>query len=255
MRTRYLVLAGVIAYLVFLISSIPAAAVISLVEHRLPVTIHNVSGTIWSGRAGTVDTRRDIVLKEVDWSFLPWRLLLASAAIDVNAELNSKPLATRVAAGITGKVTVQGLDMKLDAADIAPLVKLPIGKLSGEFQLRIERAYLQQGSVPRIDGSVAWNQAAVTVAETADLGNVSIQMSENDQSPLSADISNKGGHLSLKGRFTTTDQGDYVLQLTMKPNNTASENLVSSLAMFAKKLPNGEFQLDNSGNLARLGLM
>ena len=255
MRTRYLVLTGVIAYLAFLVASVPAAAVIGLLQDRLPVSVSNVSGTLWNGRAGTVDTRRDIVLRDVAWSFLPSHLLLARAAIDVDARLNSTPLTTRVAAGITGTVTLRDLNLQLDAADVEPLIKLPIGKLSGEFQARIDRARLLQGSVPRIDGTIVWNRATITVAETADLGDVSIQVSETDTSPLSASISNKGGHLAMNGSFTATYQGDYTLQPTLRPNNPASVNLVSSLAMFARKQPNGEFLLNNQGNLAQLGLM
>jgi hypothetical protein len=41
----------------------------------------------------------------------------------------------------------------------------------------------------------------------------------------------------------------------MKPNATASSNLSSSIAMFAKKQSNGEFILNNKGNLKQLGLM
>ena len=255
MRTRYLVLTGVIAYLAFLIASVPAAAVIGLLQDRLPFTVNNVSGTLWNGSAGTVDTRQKIVLKDVAWSFLPSRLLLARATIDVAARLNGKPLTTRVAAGVTGTVTLQDLNVQLDATDVEPFIKLPIGKLSGEFEARIDRARLLQGTVPRVDGTILWNRATVTVAETADLGNVSVQLSETDTSPLSASISNKGGHLSLNGSFAARDKGDYTLQLTLKPNNTASNNLVSSLAMFARKQPNGEFLLNNQGNLAQLGLM
>ena len=121
--------------------------------------------------------------------------------------------------------------------------------------MRVNNAVLAQGSVPVIDGTLNWNRATVTIAETADLGNVSILINEKDDSPLAASISNKGGHLSLDGKLTTTLQGDYSLQLTMKPNSTASDNLVSSIAMFARKQRDGNFILNNSGNLKQLGLM
>jgi len=109
--------------------------------------------------------------------------------------------------------------------------------------------------VPRIDGTVNWLRAAVTVAETADLGNVSILINQNDDSPLTASISNKGGQLLLNGNLTTDEMGEYALKLTMKPNASASGNLVNTLAMFAKKQPNGAFIIVNNGNLKQLGLM
>lgn len=255
MRTRHYILTGIIAYFAFLIATVPAAPVIGMLKDRIPATISNVSGTVWSGRASTVTTRQDLTLKNVEWSFIPWRLLMASIAIKVNADFNNKPVHTRLSTGISGNLSVDDLDMKLDASDIASLVSLPLGELSGIFHLRIDNAYLEQGSVPRVNGTLNWNQASVTIAETADLGSVSVLINENDESPLSAKISNKGGHLSLNGNLTTSAQGDYSLQLSMKPNATASSNLTSSIAMFARKQRNGEFLLNNKGNLKQLGLM
>jgi len=255
MRTRHYILTGIIAYFVFLVATIPAAPVIGMIKDSIPVTISNVSGTLWRGRASSIITAQHLTLKNVEWSFLPWHLLLASIAIDIHAEFNNKPIDTRLSTGIGGNLSVDDLNMKLDATDIASLLALPIGELSGIVQLSINNAYLEPGSVPRVNGTLIWNQATVTIAETADLGNVSVLINENDESPLSASISNKGGHLSLKGNFTTSAQGDYTLQLSMKPNATASDNLSSSIAMFAKKQRNGEFLLNNKGNLKQLGLM
>ncbi len=255
MRTRYYIFTGIVAYLVFLIATMPAAPIIGLFKDSIPLTINNVSGTVWTGHATTVISNRNLTLNNLQWSFLPWRLLLATVAIDVNAEFSNRPLTTRLSTGIGGNLDVHDLYMKLDAADIASLISLPLGELSGEFRLNINSASLEPGSVPRIDGTVNWDQASVTIAETADLGNVSILINENDDSPLSASIRNKGGHISLNGTFTTTPEGEYSLQLTMKPNATASDNLIDSIAMFARKQRNGEYLLNNKGNLKQLGLM
>lgn len=255
MRRRHYIFTGIIAYFVFLVATVPAAPVISIVEDRIPVTINNVSGTLWSGRAGAITTNKNITLKNVEWSFLPWRLLLASIAINVNAEFNNNPIDARLSTGISGNLSVDDLSMKLNAADVASLVSLPLGELSGIFQLHIDSAHIEQGLVPRVNGTLTWNRASVTIAERAELGNVSVLINEKDKSPLSASISNKGGHLALNGTFTTSAQGEYSLQLSMKPNATASSNLSSSIAMFARKQGNGEFIFNNKGNLKQLGLM
>ena len=255
MRSRHYIFTGIIAYFVFLVATVPAAPVISIFQDRIPVTINNVSGTLWSGRAGAITTNKNLSLKNVEWSFLTWRLLLASIAINVNAEFNNNPIDARLSTGISGNLSVDDLNMKLDAADVASLVSLPVGELSGIFQLHIDSAHIEQGLVPRVNGILTWNQASVTIAERADLGNVSVLINEKDESPLSASISNKGGHLALNGTFTTSAQGEYSLQLSMKPNATASSNLSSSIAMFARKQSNGEFIFNNKGNLKQLGLM
>lgn len=255
MRSRHYIITGIIAYFVFLVATIPAAPVIDVFEGRIPVSVNNVSGTLWNGRANVITTNRNVTLNNVEWSFLPWRLLLASVAISVNAEFNDKPLDARLSTGISGSLSVDDLNMKLDAADAASLVSLPLGELSGTFQLHIDNAYIEQGQVPRVNGTLTWNQAGITIAESANLGDVSVLINEKDESPLSGSISNKGGHLALNGTFTTTAQGAYSLQLSMKPNASASSNLSSSIAMFARKQSNGEFIFNNKGNLKQLGLM
>ena len=255
MRTRYYILTGFIAYIIFLIVSVPAAPVISMLDKKVPAAISNVSGTLWNGRAGKISTPRKITLTDVEWSFLPWHLLLASVAIDVDADFYDEPLSARLSTGIGRSLDIDNLDLLLGAADITPMIALPIGELSGEFQFKIDSATLKQGEVPRVDGTIIWQQAAVTIAETAQLGNVTIRANEDDASPLTANVSNKGGDISLNGVLTTTDQGDYSLRITMKPNDTASDNLVSSLAMFSKKQRNVEYILNNKGNLKQLGLM
>ena len=88
MRLRSYILTGVAAYLVFLLTAVPASLVVNQFADSLPVKISNVSGTLWNGRAGSVDTGRDLILKNLHWSFLPWRLLLASAAVDMSAEVS-----------------------------------------------------------------------------------------------------------------------------------------------------------------------
>jgi general secretion pathway protein N len=254
MRTRHYILTGIAAYLVFLVITLPAAPVIDLFRDRLPVTINSISGSLWSGRASIIITNR-LILNNAHWSFLPSRLLLAKIAIDVEADLNDNPLNTRLSVGMNGNLTVDGLTTTLDAAELASVVALPLGELSGDFQLQINKATFQPGTVPRIDGTLNWYQAAVTITETAELGNVAILMNDNETSPLTASINNTGGQLILNGGLTTDETGQYMLKLTMKPNASATNNVINSLAMFAKKQRDGAFMLVNSGNLKQLGLM
>ncbi|MGB5279344.1 MAG: type II secretion system protein N [Gammaproteobacteria bacterium] len=254
MRTRHYILTGVVAYFVFLVATLPAAPVIDLFRDRLPVTINNISGSLWSGQASIIITNK-LILNNAHWSFLPSRLLLAKVAIDVEADLNDNPLNTRLSVGLNGNLIVDGLTTTLGAAELASVVVLPLGELSGGFQLQINKATFQPGTVPRVDGTLDWYQAAVTVVETAELGNVSILMNGNDTSPLTASINNTGGQLILNGGLTTDETGQYMLKLTMKPNASATDNLINSLAMFAKKQRDGAFMLVNNGNLKQLGLM
>ena len=255
MRFRSYILAGVTAYLIFIITGIPASLVINTFGEQLPVQLSNISGTLWNGQAGKIDNRKGLALAEARWSIAPLHLLLGRLTFDVNAEFKNAPVSPRISANVLGKYTVQNLELTLDAPDMASMIALPVGELSGNFNIQVNRAHWSKGSVPVINGVIKWNGAAITVTETADLGNVSLILSEADGIPFAARINNSGGDLSLQGQLSTTEKGDYSLELTMKPNASASNNLVNSMSMFAKKQANGSYLFNNNGNLQQLGLM
>ena len=254
MRTRTYILTGIIAYLVFLIATIPAAPVIGLVKKNLPATIGHVYGTLWQGYASTLQAPNGIRLDNIHWTFLPSRLLLGKAAVNIDAELLNNAISTEVAAGITGKLTAKDLQLNLAAEEVASLINLPIGELTGDFNIMINHASWSKGTVPIVDGRIDWKDATLTIAEMVDLGRVSVLISEEDTSPLSATLNNSDGDLRLNGNITTTATGDYDLQLSMKPLASASTNVANSLAMFARRQPDASYKFTNKGNLQQLGL-
>jgi hypothetical protein len=102
---------------------------------------------------------------------------------------------------------------------------------------------------------VLWKNATVSVAETARLGDLRIDITESDTQTLHASISNKGGEIKLEGEANVSEDGAYSLQLNLLPSQGASSNIRSSLGMFAKPKPDGSYQLENNGNLKQFGLI
>lgn len=254
MRTRYYILTGIIAYLVFLIFTIPATLVIGPLKESLPVKVGSIDGTLWNGYASTLQTNSGMRFDNIRWSFLPSRLLFGRAALDVTATFLDNQISSEISTSITGRLSVKNLNLDLPADEIAYMISLPLGELSGDFNIMINSISWAQGSVPEINGKINWNRAALTVAETVDLGKVSILLTEKDESPVTLVISNRDGDLSIDGNMTTTASGDYELLLTMKPLPGASTNIVNSIAMFAQRQSNGSFKFSNKGNLQQLGL-
>jgi len=110
MRARHYILVGIIAYCVFLITSMPAAPVIGMFKDRIPVTVTNVSGSLWSGQANIIITNK-LILNNVQWTFLPLRLLLAQAAVNVNAVFNNNPMSSRLSVGLSGNLAFDELNI------------------------------------------------------------------------------------------------------------------------------------------------
>jgi len=255
MKSRHYVLVGVLAYFILLIYTVPAAPLYRMIEDVLPgIRINAISGSLWNGKSAEVQTSQ-LTLQQVSWSFNGWRLLLAEAAFDIEARFESEPVTAEIGVGVGGKIHVHRLDTTLNAATLAKLAALPLGELTGDVSVAINSASWSKGSVPEISGVIDWKKATITVAETAQLGDVNIKLYEADESPLSADIGNSNGQLLISGNLSTQTDGKYTLRLQLKPGPGASSNLASSLAMIAKRQADGTYVINNNGTLSQFGLM
>lgn len=256
MKTRHYIISGISAYLFFLIITVPAAPVLALLQSYLPsVSIQGVSGGLWNGNAAAITINRQHTLNNTDWQLNGWRLFSGELSAQINTQYQQQPISGLVGVRPSGTITARDVSASMDAATLAQLAQLPIAELSGKVALQIAQLEWQQHKIPRLTGVVHWNRATVTVAETAELGDLVIDITENTTQPLHASIRNRGGQIKLEGEANVGEDGAYSLQLNMLPNQNASSNIRSSLGLIGKAQQNGSYQLDNNGNLKQFGLI
>lgn len=252
MKKRHYILTAVIAYLVLLIITIPARPVIDLINKNTPATIQGVSGTIWSGKALLITTSNDIKINKTQWSFNLWKLFLGKVAVDVNAQFLDNDITAELGTSFLGRFFINDLNAKVTAEQAAELANLPLVQLSGIISLDIESAQWKQGELPIAIGEIRWTDAAVTVADTASLGNVTILLNESEQQLLNADIKNQGGDIKINGTAKLVPQADYAIDIKLVPTASANNNIKQSLGMFAQRQGNGEYTLKKSGSLNQI---
>lgn len=255
MKARHYIATGVLAYILFLVASTPATTAYLFNEQLPHVKLQGLKGTLWNGSAQRVIISSKHILDDVSWSFCAWRLLTGELCLELDAYYQDNPFYGQVGKGLGGSVRVRDLVADIDAKTLGKLLEIPLGELSGNLSIEVASASWNQGSAPTADGLITWNDAAITVAETAKLGTMSIVLSESDNFPLNATITNKGGDIAIDGNANAVDDGTYNVELNLTPNSQATKNVRKSLEMFAQKQPNGSFIIKNSGNLDQLGLM
>ncbi len=256
MKIKYYFLLGTISFALFLIVNTPAAIVINAVEDKIPhIKFQNVSGTIWQGSAQQITVQSKHVLKNVDWSICAAHLLLAEACVKIDLSYNKDTFKGQLSIGVDKNIQAKNINAIINARTLSQLISLPLGEIDGEITLNLTSLNWQPGNIPTANGEIKWNKASITVAETAQLGDILINLSETDQHPINATINNKNGQLAISGTAVIDSNTDYSLQLDLKLNKTASENLKNSLGFFAKAQSNGNFKVNNSGNLKKLGLI
>jgi general secretion pathway protein N len=256
MKTKHFLIAAVSSYILFLLIYTPASAVIPILEKSLPqVKIEGVGGTIWNGRAQRITYTNKYILDDARWSICTWRLMIGEACVELDAKYNDNDLHSEIGINVAGTVKTRNLKVNLDAETLGKQLRLPLGKLSGDVFLDIEHMKWAGDSIPSTTGIIKWDNAAITFAEKVQLGAVSIHITESDEYPLTATISNKGGHMAINGSTNISDDGTYTLELKLLPGNNASTNLRKNLGLFAKKQSDGNYIIEDSGNLKQLGIL
>ncbi|MDH5610908.1 MAG: type II secretion system protein N [Gammaproteobacteria bacterium] len=256
MKSKYYLIIGILALTLFLVINIPAALVINKFKNQIPqINIQNVSGTLWQGSAQQVTVQSRYVFKNVSWSICIAHLLIAEACVELDTMYNKNPLSGQISIGLNKIVQSKNITTTMSAQALSQMVTLPMGEVAGDVSINLATLDWQQGSIPSVSGIINWDKASITIAETAQLGDITITLSESEDNPINAQISNQNGQLAIVGSAALKTTGNYSLDLTLTPNNKATSNLKNSLSLFAKPQGSGSFIIKNNGNLKQLGFM
>lgn len=255
MKKRVYILAAIASYFILLIATIPASLVTNAVSDKSIVTIHGISGSLWNGKAYIVLINDNIELKNTKWSFSLWKTLIGKISININSQYLDNDISAEIGTSFLGRYFINNLKAKISAQEAAQLVNIPLVQLSGLISFNIDHAQWKQGELPLATGVINWNNAEVTVADTASLGNVSITLRESEQQLLNADIKNQGGDIKVNGMAELVPEANYAANIKLLPTASASDNIKQSLGLFAKKQDNGEYLLNYSGPLNQIGLI
>ena len=254
MKKKYYIVTAFVSYLLFLLITIPAKPVADLLNKNTPLQIQGVSGTIWNGHAYSISIN-NILLQDTHWSITAWKILLGQLAADLEGNFRNNRFETEAGSSLTGTLFINQLNTRLSAEDITELAAIPLAQLSGIFDIDIESASWRRGETPEAIGEIKWNQAAVTVADTVSLGNVTLSLSESEEQLLLADIINQGGDIKLSGTAKLLPDAKYAVDIRLTPTASANDNIKQSLGMFAKRQGDGDYLLNNTGSLEQIGLM
>lgn len=255
MKKKYYIFTAIASYFLFLIASIPARPVTDFLNNNSTFTLHGVSGTLWSGKAYAVSIDDAVQLQNTEWSFRPWKLMIGQAAMDIATQYSDNNIKAEIGISFVGSYFINRLTGKISAEEVAKLANIPMAQLTGLISVNINHAHWRQGDMPVASGQISWDDAAITVADTASLGNVLITLSESEQQLLKADIKNQGGDITITGTAELVPEAEYVVKMLLTPTASASDSTVQSLAMFAKKQKNGDYAFGQSGTLSDIGFM
>ena len=240
-----LTLAGVAAYLLFLLITLPADRAVKLLEQSaVGVELQSVSGTLFSGKAERV-VIGGLGMGPVTWSLRPLPLLLGR--LEYRLALKDPALHGEgvVGAGLGGHVYLHDLKVELKPD---PLVNhfspLPV-QTSGEMTLLIESMELLDRFPRELTGHVDWVDAQIIEPVDMSLGHVEATL-QSEANTLVSRVSGTG-ETTLSGDFSLTQAGDYRLNLLLTPGPAVSPDIVDGLKTVGQARPGGAYLITDAG--------
>lgn len=229
---------GVVFFLVFVISNIPAIWGAYLLTRGTGVALSGVTGTLWNGRASLASVRmtnQEYSLGQLSWNLSPLSLLTFSPCAHVTTKLSLQNFEGDICSGSGGSLRLNNADVSLPAALVQTHIPFPV---QGQFSAHIDEMDLRGNVLLKLKGNLSWNGARVnTGANWMDIGSYAAELKDNGKNGVSAKFFQLAGpvEVNLQIELTAPSGGKVTGELAAPKAFFESANAIDMLAMFAQE--------------------
>lgn len=252
MKTRTLILAGTVSFLLTSLTQLPASLVLSKLPADLPVQLQGINGTLWQGGAASLSSQ-GVQINNLQWELRLSPLLKGHLATDLRGNLaQGGQFDGTCNINLGGTLHCAPLNLSnVPAQALAPyLQSLMIPPLSGTFQANLNDLEWDQQTLPQLSGHGEWQGAGVQMMPQR-FGNYSaiISSGENNAQQISL-ASAPDAAFTLSGTVTLQENGQYQSELNLKPGSSIDEGTKQFLTSFiVPPQPDGSYQIREQGQL------
>ncbi|KPK39874.1 MAG: hypothetical protein AMJ69_04425 [Gammaproteobacteria bacterium SG8_47] len=248
---RY-VAAGIIAYLLFLVVTLPAAVGYAALQRWTPlaksVSAQELRGSVWSGRAASV-TVGGVELGSLEWDLSLWSLLLARLGGDVSVARADTRVAGFVSVGLGNALHMEDITGVVFAKDLQPLLgHLPVA-LDGRVGVNLQRVDIEPGSEIQASGRLAWTGAALTAPQAVRLGDLLVELEPTEAGSKAVISDQGGGPLQAEGIAELKHDGNYSINAKLGTRASAQPELSSALKLLGRQDRDGGVAVKMNGKL------
>jgi len=238
-------LVGVVAYLLFMVATAPAAKILSFVQPQ-GIRFSGIEGSLWSGRAALV-TVSPLQLTEARWSFRPFTLFVGKPGFAVEGQLQGQRIEAYVGSSFLGNPYVSDVRGRVAAKDLPGLLGLGQLQLAGELEFDIADVEWPESGYPALEGTVTWSSARVTGPVELELGKAQLETRIED-GVTRGKLETEGGALLLQADVEMNSSGAYRLDANLQQKGDVPQAVTKFLSTFAE-YKDGTYQLEWSDTL------
>ncbi len=245
MQRRWLVLAGLLAFIVSALVIFPAR-----VAYRwfVPpeVALAGIEGTIWNGRADHA-TVAGVYVRNLEWHARPLGLLALRPTYDARGELVTGFVEGRVSVGLGERVRLQNTTASLSLSSLATVLNMRA--LDGTANLRIDELDIRDGLPVTATGTVeVRNLLAPTIYSRSAIGGYRADFFTQENG-IAARVEDTDGIIDVAGSLTVNNDRSYVFLAAIAPKPGADEGIRNQMRFLGSPNERGQYEMRLEGVL------
>lgn len=244
------VLVGFIAWLVFLVATLPASLAYGKLVAGTPaqrtLSLNGIQGTLWSGSAASARIG-GIAVGRLEWDMRVLPLLTGRVGARVSMQGNGLRADGDVALGFGGEMQLSDVVARVPAQSLMPLFYGYPVSLAGEFSANLEQLTVQQGQSFVAQGRVAWQGAGVSAPQALEFGDLLLSLEPQDAGSKGV-LADKGGPMQIEGLINIAANGQYDLDARLAAREEQG-NLKAALGMLGRPDAQGKVNFKRRGKL------
>lgn len=245
MKKSIFVVTFVVAYLIFAISTMPAAQVLSWVSLPKNIKLVGVSGTVWQGKLQQVVYQNNVI-NNVRWQLSPWSLLVADPTIDTTFGGSSVdgPEGKAIVSGLLSQqIQLEQTEVFIEANQVIAQLPMPVPMTAaGLVRLTLPSFKMGQPICQVATGKLNWRSAQVTAFQEAiDLDDLNANLAcENGALTVTIDPNNI---LGLEFKATVSSIGKISGSGLLTPGASFPQKLKPALPFIGRADSRGRYPL------------
>lgn len=250
MKTKTLIITGLLAFGGTLIATLPASFVVEPLNKQPNITLSGAEGSLWTGNI-TQATVNNISWGEVHWKLQPLSLLTGKLAVKLDTKHPEADIKGIAKINLSKELTLQDVLFNISGSRINQLQ--PYAKFAGTAKGRIDNLYLadfELNQAPLIDGVLNLEHASMSMPMNIHEGNYKLMIENNGEENVGK-ISTHQAPVEITGNLTLKKDWNYKTDLAIKTTPTGS-NLNVFLNMAGKKTADGKLLIKQQGDLKPL---
>lgn len=256
MRKVWLIVIGLVSYLIGMLVFFPAAPVIDKIRPQLgPVALQGVSGKLFKGNIRNVFSTDDLLplqFSDVSWTLSPRTLLSGGTGASFRFEGyggDGKGLAARQ---FNGDIRISDFTFDAQAKELEALLPVPLASFAGTLSGDFEKLVLVDQLLTHLEGELVWANAMLETPVPTRLGEVRVEIMPGDQSSHIVTLNATGGDVAMDGAVTVTGGGDFSADVLFTPSPAAPADVINGLRQMGRPDAQGRVRFARQGNVNRL---